>query len=66
MTAGRTEAEVLEIAVAQADARRAANDARVAALEPESAMDVLRGRLGAQVARSAERRGQLNVGGSGS
>jgi hypothetical protein len=54
VTADRTETEVLEIAAAQADARRALNDERVAAMEPESPTDVLRERL-------ARRRGQLNV-----
>lgn len=62
MTADRTEAEVLAAAAAQADARRAANDVRVAAMEAESTTDVLRGRLGRQVAKQAERRGQLDLG----
>lgn len=64
MTTERTEAEVLEIAAAQAEVRRAANAERVASLEPESVSDVLRGRLGRQVAKQAERRGQLNVDGA--
>jgi hypothetical protein len=64
MTAEPTEAEVLEIAAAQADARRAANDERAAGMEFTPLSELLRERLGAQVARSAERRGRLNVGGA--
>lgn len=61
MTADRSESEVLALAAAQADARRARAEA--SPVDPSSVSDLLRERLGRQVAKSAERRGQLNVGG---
>jgi len=61
VTADRTEAEVLAIA-AQADARRAAAEA-LPQPDPTSVSDLLRERLGAQVARRARSRGQLDLGG---
>lgn len=65
MTADHTveEQAVLDRAAALADERRAANDARVAGMAAESVTDVMRGRLGAQVARRARDRGQLDLGG---
>ena len=63
MSTERTEAEVLAAAAAQADERRRLNEERVAAMESELLSDLLRGRLGAQVARRARERGQLDLGG---
>lgn len=63
MTAERTEAEVLEIAAAQADARRLRAEHAAADIRPVGVSELMRDRLGAQVARRAERLGQLNVGG---
>jgi hypothetical protein len=59
MTADRTEAEVLAAAAAQADARRARADHAAADIRPVDVSDLLRERLGAQVAKRAERLGQL-------
>ncbi len=60
-----TEPEAVALAAAQADARRAAAEARLAENPPvvESVTDLLRERLGRQVARRAEQRGQLDVSG---
>lgn len=62
MTADRTEAEVLAIAARQADERRAAAEA-LPLTDPTSVSDLLRERLGAQVARRTRDRGQLNLSG---
>ena len=55
----RTDAEVLRIAAAQADARRARAEHSAVDIRPGSVSDLLRERLGAQVARRAERAGRL-------
>ncbi len=60
-----TEPEAVALAAAQADARRAAAEARLVEDPPpvESVSDLLRERLGRQVARRAQERGQLDAGG---
>ncbi len=59
---GRRDEDVQAAAIAQADARRALAEL-VPQPDPTSQGDLLRERLGRQVARRAEERGQLDVGG---
>ena len=62
MTAERTWDEVQALAAAQAAERRAAAEA-LPQPDPTGVSDLLRERLGAQVARRARDRGQLDLGG---
>lgn len=59
---GRREADVLADAVAQADARRVRAE-QAPPVEATPLSDLLRERLGAQVARRARERGQLDLSG---
>lgn len=58
---GRREAEVLADAAEQADARRARAEHAAVDIRPGSVSDLLRERLGRQVADRAARRGQLGL-----
>ncbi len=49
--------------IAEADARRLRAEHAAADIRPVDVSDLLRERLGRQVAKQAERRGQLDVGG---
>jgi hypothetical protein len=60
----RSEAEVLRIAAAEADARRARAEHAAADIRPVGVSELMRERLGAQVARRAERLGQFDLGGA--
>ncbi len=58
----RSEADVLRIAAEQADRRRARAEHAAVDIRPTDVSDLLRERLGRQVARRAADRGQLDVG----